>query len=230
VFTLAFAFALVWANLKKVTWGDWTHLISREDREQYKLSRYTWVICSPADGTPSTERFVSTRWCSSTLGPNSERVSEQNFSKQTDWAGRPIPWPLLRSPDITPLDFFFLGYVKDQVDQVFCPKFGSVVELRARINSAAASVPLQMLENTEREVEYSLYTLRTTNGAHIEMYWTWWFVHSSKANQFSVLAYSVFCVYLKCGEQIVASLRILPAYRPVLPVRQDPKIETYRSS
>jgi hypothetical protein len=39
----------------------------------------------------------------------------------------PITW-LPRSPDITPLDIFFWGYVNNQV---FRSKFGSVVELRA---------------------------------------------------------------------------------------------------
>jgi hypothetical protein len=51
------------------------------------------------------------------------------------------------------LDFFSWGYVKDRV---FRPKVGSVVELRARINSAVASVTPQMLENTWREIEYRL--------------------------------------------------------------------------
>jgi hypothetical protein len=86
------------------------------------------------------------------------------------WIGRdgPIPWPP-RSPDITPQDFFFWDYVKDQV---FRTKVGSVVELRARINNAVASVTPQMLENTWREIEYRLDILRTTNGAYIEMYLT----------------------------------------------------------
>jgi hypothetical protein len=86
------------------------------------------------------------------------------------WIGRdgPIPWPP-RSPDITTLDFFFWDYVKDQV---FRTKVGSLVELRARINNAVASETPQMLENTWREIEYRLDSLRTTNGAHIEMYCT----------------------------------------------------------
>jgi hypothetical protein len=43
-----------------------------------------------------------------------------------------------------------------------------------------------MLENTWREIEYRLDILRATNGAQIDMYWTWWVFLSSKANQFSV--------------------------------------------
>jgi hypothetical protein len=49
-----------------------------------------------------------------------------------NWAGRTIPL----APDVTPLFFFLWGYVKDYA---FRPKVGSVVQLRARINSAVAS-------------------------------------------------------------------------------------------
>jgi hypothetical protein len=52
-----------------------------------------------------------------------------------------------------------------------------------------------MLENTWREIQYRLDILRATNGAHIEVYWTWWVVLSSKANQLSVsLILCVLCV------------------------------------
>jgi hypothetical protein len=56
------------------SWGDWTLHLSREECEQYKLSRYAWVICGPADGTHSTKRFLSTRWCPYTLMPYCETV------------------------------------------------------------------------------------------------------------------------------------------------------------
>jgi hypothetical protein len=72
-------------------------------------------------------------------------------NKWIGWDG-PIPW-LPRSPDKTTLDFFFQDYVKDQV---FCPKVGSVIELRASINNAVASVIPQMLENTWCEIKYCL--------------------------------------------------------------------------
>jgi hypothetical protein len=38
-----------------------------------------------------------------------------------------------------------------------------------------------MLENTWREIEYRLGILRATNGADIEMFWSWWVAFSSKA-------------------------------------------------
>ncbi|KDR09693.1 hypothetical protein L798_15623 [Zootermopsis nevadensis] len=48
---------------------------------------------SLANGTPPTKRFLSTRWCASTLGPNR-------------WIGPP------RNPDITPLGLFLLRLCK----------------------------------------------------------------------------------------------------------------------
>jgi hypothetical protein len=55
------------------------------------------------------------------------------------WIGRAAPraWPP-RSPDLTPMDFFLWGFVKDKV---FVPPLpANVVELRTRITAATASV------------------------------------------------------------------------------------------
>jgi hypothetical protein len=46
-----------------------------------------------------------------------------------------ICWPP-HSPSVTPLDFFFWGYVKDQI---FFPDVDSVVELCTQIKNAVAS-------------------------------------------------------------------------------------------
>ena len=84
------------------------------------------------------------------------------------WIGRngPTPWPP-RSPDITPLDFFLLGYVKDRV---YRTPVRDVKTLQSRIIEVLAIVNEEMLENTWREIEYRLDTLRATNGAHVEVY------------------------------------------------------------
>jgi hypothetical protein len=83
-----------------------------------------------------------------------------------DRAGRinPLTFSL---PRYNPNGFFFWGYV---IDQIFSPKVDSLVELRARINSAVASVTPLMLENTRREIEYRLNILQATNGIHVEKY------------------------------------------------------------
>lgn len=95
--------ALRWQSIRQ--WLEQfqeTGALSRHECEQYNLSQYALVICSPTDGTPSTKRFPSAKWCPSTLGPYSESLWTQ-FSKQTG-RDRPIPWPL-HSPSITPLDW-----------------------------------------------------------------------------------------------------------------------------
>ena len=84
------------------------------------------------------------------------------------WIGRngPTPWPP-RSPDIAPLDFFLLGYVKDRV---YRTPVRDVETLRSRIIEVLATVNEEMLKNTWREIEYRLDILRATNGAHVEVY------------------------------------------------------------
>jgi len=79
---------------------------------------------------------------------------------QNRWIGRdgPTPWPP-RSPDITPLDFFLWGYVKDKV---FSTPVPDVINLKARITDAFATITEDMLENTWREIDYRLDVLRAT--------------------------------------------------------------------
>jgi hypothetical protein len=54
----------------------------------------------------------------------------------------PIAWPL-RSPDLTPLDFFLWGFVKGRV--FVPPLHANVAELRTRITAAVAEVTSEML-------------------------------------------------------------------------------------
>jgi len=84
------------------------------------------------------------------------------------WTGRdgPIPCPP-RSPDIIPLDFFLWRYVKDKV---FSTPVPDITNLKKRITDAFATITEHMLENTWREIDYLLDFLRTTKGAHIEVY------------------------------------------------------------
>ena len=77
-----------------------------------------------------------------------------------------IPWPP-RSPDITPLDFFLWGYVKDIV---YRTKVRDIDDLKQRISNAITTIDETMLQRTWQEIEYRLDVLHATNGAHIEVY------------------------------------------------------------
>ena len=65
------------------------------------------------------------------------------------WIGRdgPISWPPC-SPDITPLDFFLRGYVKDIV---YRTKVRDITDLRQRISNAIATIDEAMLQRTWQE-------------------------------------------------------------------------------
>ena len=60
------------------------------------------------------------------------------------WIGRdgPTPWPP-RSPDITPLDYFLWGYVKDKVFSTSVP---DITNLKARITDAFATITEHILD------------------------------------------------------------------------------------
>ena len=71
----------------------------------------------------------------------------RQFLKETfsdRWIGRdgPISWPP-RSPDITTLDFFLWGYVKDIV---YRTKVRDITDLKQRISDAIATIDEDMLQ------------------------------------------------------------------------------------
>lgn len=83
------------------------------------------------------------------------------------WIGRggPISWPP-RSPDITPCDFFFWGFIKDRV---YSERIRDVDHLRERIINACNEVTPEMLRNTWRELRLRLQTLQENGGHHVEL-------------------------------------------------------------
>ena len=84
------------------------------------------------------------------------------------WIGRggPIPWPP-RSPDLSPLDIFLWGYIKNIV---YAEKIRNIQQLQERITSAIEIVTRDMIRKTWQEIEFRLDVSRATNVAHIEMY------------------------------------------------------------
>ena len=83
------------------------------------------------------------------------------------WIGRggPTSWPP-RSPDLTPLDFFLWGFLKDQV--YVPPLPANLAELRNRITAAVELVTLDMLQRVWQEIDFRWDVCRMTNGSHID--------------------------------------------------------------
>jgi hypothetical protein len=67
---------------------------------------------------------------------------------------------------LTPLDFFFQGFIKDIV---YRKKMQNANESRDRIVTTAQCVTNEMLASTWRENKYCPDACRATNYAHIEI-------------------------------------------------------------
>ncbi|GBN19854.1 hypothetical protein AVEN_114561-1 [Araneus ventricosus] len=83
------------------------------------------------------------------------------------WIGRDavMAWPL-RSPDITPLDFYLWGYVKQQV---YSERINDINHLKQKITVVIYSVTPDVLTRVWEELDYSLDVCMATNGAHIKL-------------------------------------------------------------
>jgi hypothetical protein len=74
-------------------------------------------------------------------------------------------WPP-RSPDLTPCDFFFWGFVKDTV---FVPSVPTNLrDLRNRITAAVALVNRDMLTRVWNAMDYRIDVCSISKGGHIE--------------------------------------------------------------
>ncbi|GBL96983.1 hypothetical protein AVEN_254044-1 [Araneus ventricosus] len=71
-----------------------------------------------------------------------------------------------RYPDITLLDFFLWGYMKNIVYQ---SSIRDTDELKSRIAAAIQAADSAMLHRTWLEISYRLDVLHATNGVHIEI-------------------------------------------------------------
>ena len=93
-------------------------------------------------------------------------VLNERFPDACIGRGGPIPWPP-RSPDLSPLDFFPWGYIKNIV---YAEEIRNIQHVQERITSAIETVTLDMIQKTWQETELRLDVSRATNAAHIEMY------------------------------------------------------------
>ena len=76
----------------------------------------------------------------------------------------PTNWPA-RSPDLTPLDFFLWGYVKDKV---YAVRIHSLQHLRTRITRAIRSIDTATLSRVWKNVETRMDCVVRQQGKHIE--------------------------------------------------------------
>jgi hypothetical protein len=84
------------------------------------------------------------------------------------WVGRggPTAW-LPRSPDLTPLDFFVLGFI---MDVMYSRKVRDLADLKQRIIEAVELTTRHMLINMWQKLENRLDICQATTGAHIKVY------------------------------------------------------------
>lgn len=82
------------------------------------------------------------------------------------WIGRggPVSWPA-RSPDLTCLDFFLWGYVKERVYQT---PSNTPQELRNKIESAFRTITPQILDNVQKDFLRRVRLCIEVNGQHFE--------------------------------------------------------------
>ncbi|GBO29044.1 hypothetical protein AVEN_271697-1 [Araneus ventricosus] len=83
------------------------------------------------------------------------------------WIGRGavMAWPP-RSPDLTPLDFYLRGYVKQHV---YSERINDINHLKQRITDVIHCVTPDVLTRVWGERDYRLDACRATNGTHIEL-------------------------------------------------------------
>lgn len=82
------------------------------------------------------------------------------------WIGRrgEIEW-LARSPDLTPLDYSLLGYLKDRVCKT---KPRSIEDLCQRIRDEIALIDPDMIQNAVSDFYNRVGYCQTVNGEHFE--------------------------------------------------------------
>ena len=78
---------------------------------------------------------------------------------------KPVPWPA-RSPDLTPLDFFMWGYLKNSVYKH--RPFRNVQHLENVIRNCVLQINRQMLQNVNRELRSRTIVCMERNGGHTE--------------------------------------------------------------
>ena len=85
---------------------------------------------------------------------------------QNRWIGRrgTVEYPP-RSPDLTPMDFFLWGFLKDKI---YCRKPKTIAEMRVAIEEECAQIPLEMLLDVCRSISSRYEKCIEQNGNQFE--------------------------------------------------------------
>ena len=91
-------------------------------------------------------------------------VIKKTFGDRVISRGFPISWPA-RSPDISPVDFIFWGYVKSKV---YTETFSNLNQLRAKIDSVINNIDQAILRNVVLSVPNRLRSVVEKQGRQIK--------------------------------------------------------------
>lgn len=72
---------------------------------------------------------------------------------------------LIRSPDLTPLDFFLWGYLKEQV---YATEPETVEHMVARLHAAATNVDAEMLQHVRVGILRRIHACVAAGGGHFQ--------------------------------------------------------------
>lgn len=118
--------------------------------EELSVARYHYIVFqhddAPAHFARSVREYLDTRF--------------------PEWIGRrgTIFWPA-RSPDVTPLDFFLWGYIKNVVYAEDCQNIKS---MKRKIEVAFSTITPQMLQNVRRSLNRRTELCIEREGRHFE--------------------------------------------------------------
>lgn len=107
--------------------------------------------------------------------------------------GVPLSWPL-RSPDLTPYDFFVWSFVKDQV---YKTKVSNVYQLGLKINAASCTITNEMPHREWSELDNRIDYLFGIKDCHVEI--CKWNLYPKNLRTWCVLIY----IYWKLFKPIV---------------------------
>lgn len=98
------------------------------------------------------------------FGINVRRYLDEMFPHR--WIGRrgTIEWPP-RSPDLTPMDYFLWGYLKERVYQ---NRPGNIEDLKTKIRMEIRNLPAEVIRKAVDSFYYRLGDCQTANGEHFE--------------------------------------------------------------